>query len=162
MPYCGCFHDFELTSSGGDSYDLRVALEGEIDLKWLFDETRLASTIVHLTPSFSQYSRGIRLNGVADVRALSVFCSYLKSTLILETSRPISTIATLSARIPSSLAGRLRIAGLGTSSIKPNTRSRPGCDQRSLGPISGVHRQQSDSLRIHCTCCPAQIGSEPI
>ena len=84
VPYCGCFHDFELTSSGGDSYDLRVALEGQIDLKWLFDETRLASTIVHLTPSFSQYSTGIRLNGVADVCALRIFCSYLKSTLILD------------------------------------------------------------------------------
>ena len=84
MPSCGLFHDFELTPEGNGSYLLRLALEGDADVKRLFEDCGLASRVDHLgLPVSSRYSTGMRLSGVVDYRRLSVFCNYSRSTIIV-------------------------------------------------------------------------------
>ena len=85
MPYCGLFHDFELTDEGNGSYLLGLALEGHADVKRLFEDCGLASRVDHLELSVSsRYSTEIRLSGVVDYRGLEVFCNYSRSTIIID------------------------------------------------------------------------------
>ena len=85
MPSCGLFHDFELTPEGNGSYLLRLALEGDADVKRLFEDCGLASRVDHLGLSVpSRYSTGMRLSDVVDYHRLSVFCNYSRSTIIVD------------------------------------------------------------------------------
>ena len=87
MPDCGCFHNFNLTPMGGNAYQISLALEGKADVKLLFEDAGLA-TSVEISRSLSlklpKITATVRLSGVTDANQVAVFCAYLKSAMIID------------------------------------------------------------------------------
>ena len=75
MPYCGCFHDYNLKSRGSNTYQIDMYLEGDADFRHLLVGTGLAVDvdIEHLNTFSLIADTRISLQGVNNFDSLKVF-----------------------------------------------------------------------------------------
>lgn len=83
MPQCGCYHRYDLKSTGLDSYELEVDAEGTIRLTDIIENARLADSVV-LQQDFFSLARRYDLLGVTDERRLRDFLDLLTSVMTIE------------------------------------------------------------------------------
>lgn len=83
MPQCGCFHRYDLKSTGLDSYELEVAAEGTIKLTDIIENAGLADSVA-LQRDFFSLARRYDLLGVRDERRLRDCLDLLTSVMMIE------------------------------------------------------------------------------
>ena len=79
MPYCGCFHNFNLALLGQGQYEVRFDQQGHVDFPKTFRSAGVANKILKHT-SQTVY----RLLDVTDFSKLEDLCETLKSKIIVD------------------------------------------------------------------------------